>query len=98
MANKTKKVLQSALKAFGPHGENWVQGTAKSMQWPNCCVNTSFMRIEVIPNGTYIEDAVRVLFRVGEFEGGGASAQWNDAPERTWPEVKELFEKAIAAA
>lgn len=96
MAEEIKEVLQAALESFGPNGKYWVQGEMKCFHPPFCCCATAIQRVDQLMKVR--TEAHALLFRAIGDSSIPTLAHWNDAMGRTWPEVKELFEKAIAAA
>lgn len=102
MSTRVADVLRAALAAFGPNGENWTQGWRAKPEGPGpfeppfCCIGTSFNRL----TGTAIaskESGLQALEKALGVTTGCALVEWNDVNGRTFAEVKELFEKAIAA-
>lgn len=93
---QVREVLQKALEAFGPNGENWAKGM-EALDRPKCCVTLAFSGVRGDTS-----EALNFFLKCSGFGEGYRSIQtaelWNDIPERTWPEVKELFEKAIESA
>lgn len=91
---KASELLRSALEKFGEDGSNWVNGPPGH-------------RLDVFPSG-YCSitalgnpsddqyDWARSYLR--EFISGYSIVAWNDAPGRTFAEVKAAFEKAIVRA
>ena len=79
--------MKLALAAFGPNGENWVQRAGGKV---TCCCVTAFHRVGFASFGT----PYNILCRIAGCGDGGLSS-WNDAPGRTFADVKALFEKAI---
>lgn len=97
MAESVKEVLKQAFENLGPNGENWAQGK-EAYRHPKCCVTLSFTADHPFAlTDAEIDEGCAALA-----EALGISPDdlepWNDEPGRTWPEVKELLEKAIAAA
>lgn len=90
-------ILKQALAAFGPNGENWTQGK-EAYRRPKCCVTLSF----TADNQNALEESEIDEGCAALAEVLGISPDdlepWNDAPKRTWLEVKSLFEKAIESA
>lgn len=87
-----KEGLQNALKLFGPDGENWLNSCPTGSDGKYCAVTAC---------STADEDNRTVLW--GTFDHLLPNTKpctllqhYNDS--HTWPEVKALFEKAIAAA
>lgn len=84
-----KEQLQAALKLFGPNGENWVPRCPET-EAQHCAVTAC----SVI--SAYDKSTLWTLLEKQLPNKNVALATFNDA--HTFPEVKALFERAIAAA
>lgn len=93
--NETQKVLRMALELLGPNGENWAKGRGY-----DC---------DTLPEGSYC--ALTAMNADGRYSPAFCSARdllerilgeqvyvWNDRPERTFLEVRAMFERAIELA
>jgi hypothetical protein len=88
------KVLEDALKSFGPNGENWEQGGGDKLSYPGktCMV----LAVNELPiDNALVYKARGILSRI---TGADSLYAWNDAPGRTWLEVKDVYDKAIQLA
>lgn len=93
---KDSEVLQKALDLMGPNGENWQQlrpGLAYSPQ--KSCMLIAINRAQEAL-GIFVT-AIPYAAKLG-FSSYTQATDFNDAPGRTYPEVRELFEKQIAFA
>lgn len=90
------EALEKALAAFGPNGENWAQGD-KALTQPYCCVTLALSRIRT-QDYEQVAKAQDVLWATMGLKTRLQAEKWNDTPERTWPEVKAAYEKAIFLA
>jgi hypothetical protein len=89
-----------ALEKLGPNGENWIQGTENVMRHGDkFCAWTAIYNAHNPPVFSSLsqEEHSRYLGLFG-FESHPALYRWNDAPERTFSEVKAAFERAIELA
>jgi hypothetical protein len=88
------EVLRLALEKLGPNGEHWIKGAYKRGE-TYCARGAVFYSVDEASSVTapcgYLTRAVAASDLL-PFEN------WNDAPERTFPEVKAAFEKAISLA
>ena len=96
VTDPVESVLRNALEALGPHGENWVKIGRKSVG--NMRSKCAALAISEQPvSQEFIQRAKIILC-----DSIGIDVmdlyRWNDAPERTWPEVKAAYEKAIKKA
>jgi hypothetical protein len=97
MSTQVADVLEMALAVFGPHGENWVK-MAEGGQGHDMSKKCASLAIGEQPvSQAPIQRAKAILCDVIGIDVMGIYS-WNDTPERTWPEVKAAYEKAIAAA
>jgi hypothetical protein len=96
---KTSEVLRAALEKLGPNGENWAKGTFLRTRWfglrqPSHCAIGAMIAVHKFwwPAAD--------TFRAALCEMGfhGTPAMFNDAPERTFSDVKAAFLKAISLA
>lgn len=90
MTDTAADVLRKALALMGPHGERWSRGC------PSCgsyCVTTA-----IDDAGLNYELAAAFFRRAAGITPESYIPVWNDAPSRTFAEVKAAFEKAIALA
>ena len=93
MSEQVAEVLRKTLAAFGPNGEKWRQHQERDPQGRMCSYGAiDFAAGENSPARRQATDLVR------EVLGSPMLADWNDNGKRTFAEVKELFEKAIAKA
>jgi hypothetical protein len=88
------EALREALASFGPNGEKWVNRFPMG--------DGEYCAITAIPVEEDMPLFDKCLYALGEaidpanpniYIGG-----WNDRPERTFAEVKAVYEKAIAKA
>ena len=88
----TAEVLRKALELLGPNGTHW--GRGEQCFGGKLCAG---MAIDRANRGQYrVATLYKMLIPV--LDSQGTPIGWNDAPERTWPEVKAAFEKAIELA
>lgn len=97
----TAEVLRKALELLGPNGEHWCQG--RYFDGDKACMQgATRVAAQELSQRTeaflHIAKCTERLMEVLPTCEGNPIARWNDAPERTWPEVKAAFEKAIALA
>lgn len=87
----TSKKLREALNLLGPNGENWGQLSSYDGFGRRCMGGA----IEAVgkPDSSKLWDALLEFL-----PEGAALTSWNDRPERTFTEVREVFEKAIRAS
>ncbi len=90
-------ILVRASEAHLPNKEHWWQegghsGSAKD----TACIILAIDRA-VAPAYMHAKAAEEVLYEVGGFPGAHEAMRWNDAPERTFAEVKALQLRAIEA-
>lgn len=86
---KLKRSLIQALDLLGPNGENWIKGKYTDH-------NGHFCGLGALRETKYPQDRFTDL---AEFTPHNVPFWcWQDSPTTNWPEVKALFEKAIAAA
>jgi hypothetical protein len=97
------EVLRLALEKLGPNGENWIKGALYTAAdgFVDCDVTEaanfcSLGAIEAASGTTDIRKAEKYLSSA--IHGWSWVDNWNDAEERTFPEVKAAFEKAISLA
>jgi len=89
----TVEVLERALELLGPDGKYWVNSLP--MRTCDFCVVTAVSA--ACP--TYsIAPALAKIREAAGLSKHAAVDIWNDAPERTFPEVRAAFLKAIALA
>ena len=107
---KSSEVLEKALELLGPNGEHWTVGTSyrdehgdaiyredpKRELFASCCVSAAIVRSEAPKNRHYSRSRAWKLFE--QVIGSKDVPEWNDAPERSWPEVRAAFLKAIELA
>ena len=93
MSAQVAEVLEKALAAFGPNGEKWGQLGQLCMDGKECAITGC----DVAAGDDYeaLAGALDVLDRLS---APLTIDVWQDAPERTFPEVKTVFEQAIAEA
>lgn len=96
MSKEVANVLRSALAKLGPNGEFWAKDDDK-FHTDSFCSSTA---ISTQATGLSAVKAREVLCSIV----GVSNEQceylwvWNDAPERTWADVKSAYEKAILMA
>lgn len=97
-----KDVLQEALNLFGPDGRNWVKGNGRAPIPYDALTALYFAAMnEFTPRymwrGHDCPEIIGIspLLDVIGLSKTSELVTWNDAPERTWEEVKQAFEKAI---
>jgi hypothetical protein len=94
------EVLRKALELLGPRGENWRQGLWNIYAHGSDKKHCAWYAIAQVIHGDFpvpygeSEEWARLL----GLPDSGRLFAWNDAPERTFAEVKALFEKAISKA
>ena len=94
----TAEVLRKALELLGPNGEHWCK--ERYFNGNKMCMQGATRRASLYADDSGFTSALctnALLKAVPDCEGNPI-ARWNDAPERTWPEVKAAFEKAIGLA
>lgn len=98
MANEVVKVLRKALTALGPNGKNWVRGDPSEALHGTFCASTALSSLGV--DYDTIIGARKVLCSAAGVSDSPLEPlwNWNDAPERTWPDVEAVFKQAIANA
>lgn len=87
----TKEILQKALQLMGPDGENWVPRPPSICEY---CALTAIYKASKCEASERMRAREHFLYTIGWSKIG----QWNDAPGRTWDDVKQAFLKAIEAA
>lgn len=94
---RDSEVMKSALVLMGPEGRNWQQlGHLKNGNPQKSCMMIAINRAQEIA-GKYFCSAISFAQKLG-FNSYNEATEWNDAPGRTFSEVRELFEKQIAFA
>ena len=99
---KASEVLAKALGFCGPNGENWIKGPSDGLPGTmftgdNVCALLAIERVQDKFNAS--EDSIVTAGNtLRQAIDDRSVIQWNDAPERTWPEVKLAFETAIVYA
>ena len=98
---KSSEVLTKALELLGPNGELWCK-SLPGVEWPVAgnCASTACGMADT-PEGYQSWKARTYLARaigIPALETHSQIHGWNDAPERTFPEVRAAFEKAIELA
>jgi hypothetical protein len=102
---KTSDILRETLAQFGPNGEHWTQDTfardkegrgvwrrsEHACQW--CSMGALFCVLDR-HNEKYTSRAGEFLYQAM----GEPAPIFNDAPGRTFSDVKAAFEKAISLA
>ena len=96
MSAEVAKVLRDALVVFGPNGEKW-SGLPAQQADGMCAWGGIFTAIGYGTLGAPDGQAQIWAGHLG-FASSHELFRWNDAEGRTFAEVKELFEKAIAKA
>lgn len=81
----TAEVLREALDSFGPDGQFWIKGMYSDERGGQCCSGAV---------GGPDTDAWKILVACLPANCGLVSA-WNDADDRTFEDVKQLFTQAI---
>jgi hypothetical protein len=94
------EVLKLALEKLGPNGGDWAQVKGGDYECDDAghCARTAINSVRGLKTRLaihYFKLAIGVDASDGEF---WPIYQWNDAPERTFPEVKAAFLKAIELA
>lgn len=98
---KPSEALRKGLAKLGPNGEHWIQrdwardarGTAV---WPTdsrACSFCSGGALKSVVGGNF-DASLKFLQSAVD----GSVAYFNDRTESTFPEIKAMFEKAIALA
>lgn len=95
---KDSEVLRRALELMGPEGENWQQlGLGVKYHFEKHCMMIAINRAQPEEGGVLFGSALPFAHKLG-FSSYTEATTWNDAPGRTFAEVRELFEKQIAFA
>lgn len=96
MTSTAADVLRRALELLGPNGEMWIQGNFLGVD-AECCALGAIWKaaFRSDPEGLMEESGRRYLRKALNVIN---VADWNDAPGRTFAEVKAAFEKAITLA
>jgi hypothetical protein len=94
------EVLRLALEKLGSNGEDWAQVKGGDYECDDAghCASTAINSVRGLKTRLaihYFTIAIGVDASDGEL---WPIYHWNDAPERTFPEVKAAFERAIALA
>lgn len=94
----TSAFLQAALDAFGPDGERW--GQKSSDGFLGCDIDCVHLAIHRVTDEPQFEPTLAAIARVLGVADDDIDAiwDWNDAPARTFADVKALFQAAIAIA
>ena len=91
----TEQVLTKALDVLGPKGERWCKGRYHT-EYGHCMQGAVH---RVIPSDYDLQTKCwAAMISVLPPTDGNPIAWFNDDPERTWPEVKAAFLKAIELA
>lgn len=95
----TAQILRDALALLGPNGEHWRQGPWLLSNKCFCCSTAIGTAgggtMGPNPNCIKAEGVFREVIKAPRSEIG--IWRWNDAPERTFTDVKAAFERAIEA-
>jgi len=93
---KISVYLKKALALLGPNGENWIKGSYY-FEGEYCMVGA--LRAVTIFWGTQekMRDYLKRVIDSPSYFGNHMTV-YNDAPERTFQEIKEVFQKAILLA
>jgi hypothetical protein len=100
---KPSEILRVGLERFGAGGERW-SGYKSNPEHQHYCTATS---VSDVDNGTSEFAALDFLCVAIGLDSRASSSEpcglkdiwgWNDKPERTFPEVKAKFLRAIALA
>lgn len=86
MSKEIAEKLQKALELLGPNGENWGK-EMEILEGNKECAVTACRKAGLNSAWRYLDP----------FTGATWVSSWNDAPERTFSEVREVFQKAIEA-
>ena len=85
------QILRDALELLGADGERWWHPRCgKAMDGRDC----AYTALKADTN----EVASAILCRVAGVNSLFSLWEWNDDPDRTWPEVRAAFLKAIELA
>ena len=86
----TQKQADKLLAVFGPRGKNWIKGVLHGVDGGHCIVGG--LHVAFPTNRTQVavtKDIKTALgFRISPNE---QLAYWNDAPERTFSDVRKLI-------
>lgn len=94
-----KEQLRAALDLLGPNGEHWCQGQyARDAEGDEASPFSIFARKWCSIGALQRVGAPSNAYQYFNLPGGEVMWTFNDTPGRTFPEVKALFERAIAAA
>ena len=85
------QILRDALELLGPEGVHWVRGYPCGDRM--CCLSAIYG--EWFRNQLSTGKAEGIFSRV---ISDRFISRWNDAPGRTWPEIRAAFLKAIELA
>ena len=83
------QILKVALEKFKLNGEKWKKGKIYGGEYCILTAIHSIAKSKFMIVGRLFKEANNI---------NDSIIQWNDAPERTWTEIKEAFEKAIKLA
>lgn len=105
MIKTTTSVFKDALALLGQNGERWIKGIDSAFTRDGLRVYCALGALQEANRDGAFSDRERLL-RSNLHKMLGAPVgfetpyvhQWNDAPERTFPEVRGLFLKAIEDA
>jgi hypothetical protein len=86
------QVLENALRLFGENGHRWVNRCGSMYEGTLCALNA----LGAAEEG--MECVCSTFQKANGLEGSDGIARWNDDHSRTWPEVKDAFNRAIALA
>jgi hypothetical protein len=92
---KPSEILKAGLELLGPEGKHWA-GFRNSNSAGYECTTTCIARVARGWNDEC--DVLDVLYKMFNTTTLGTIWRWNDAPERTFPEIKAKFLEAIALA
>lgn len=95
MADIAEK-LKKALELLGPNGENWIQGTYHV--WDEARAVVKYCGLGACRKSGLGGFGLELAEYIPAVSAYSTYWQWQDAPERTFSEVREVFQKAIMAA
>lgn len=97
--SETAQDLRAALALFGPNGEKWAKVDMRDA-FGNMCAAGALDQVqrECWPRRIAMFRAFSKAALGNPIGLSHTIGEWNDAPERTWDDVKAAFERAIELA
>lgn len=95
---QAKAMVFNMMELLGPNGENWVKGSlfGENISTQCCLIGSGLLAMNKMglvdrsTIATFVWDKIMTEIRAQEFF---KVDQWNDAPERTFADVRALLEK-----